>query len=758
LNGNKITATTVDVKPFDAKLPEVVGIKFTGPKSFEIEFSEPIANTGSPSISVKSGTTTVGVNNASITGYNTNKISVDLYTSLTDGKEYTITIKGFEDYAGYGMIVFATDIQYAADKSDIVATVDKAEQTYVVIKFNKPVVINGTAKDYFYHTFSAWQPLGVYTDAAMTTPVSTTPVEKIYLKFAEGTTGYPIREGTTQLVIKEKAGDKYIKDNWDNKFAGATLDVTVTADKTPPSVTELSVSTETSLKVKFDENVTFTKDNVEVLNADGSKNDDISISVTGSGKEFTINLGANLAGKSILVNIKNVEDKALSPNKMELFTQTLDVTDKTPPQVTKVTKKIIPGGEQAIYVFYNEAMGDSALNKANYYFVSGSTWNRASNTPEFYDGNKVVRIELTNTEKDYLASYDFVIMNVKDVAGNELISSTTANANILAYNATQNAPKVEKVEAKSTTTVDVTFDQYLTEVDAAAFTVNGAAVVGMSLSTNSKGNTVVTLTANSSNKIAYNKAGASVGINTSSHNVANIFGVNVVTTTIDEASIADKIAPAIKSNGITTLDVDGNGKIDHIKVEFEEAMKFNYVSVANFEVADYTVLDAFAGTVVPTDATDRPSGVGNSAVIYITIEEKDTPDTGATPKVKIKGTLKDLAGNDYAVKDDAIASVDKAAPVVITAITEQIVAGSSKTVVFSEELSGDAKDAVENAITNATSQGQLSYSWSGRTLTVTNESDSEDTNFASGDVEVDIIKDLADPVNTSDDVKVIKIP
>jgi hypothetical protein len=732
-DGNAIKAVTLDVKPFDATLPEVRGIKVTGPKSLEIQFSEPIKDGGTRSVSVKSGTTTIGVN-STFTGYDTDTINVSLYTNLTDGKTYTIAIKGFEDFAGYKMINYSSDIAYAADKTEITATVEKAEQTYVVIKFNKPVKIDGTAVDFFYHTFSAWKPMGVYTNAEMTTPVSSsTAVDKIYLKFAEGTTGYPLREGTTNLVIRDTANDKKIKDNWDNAFLGATLTVEVTADKTPPTVTDLTVESESSLKVKFDENVTFKDSNVEVLNGDGSKNNDIKITVTGSGKEYIINLGTSLAGKTIIVTIKNVEDTALTPNKLVSYTVTIDVTDKTAPQVSKVTKKIVVGGEQALYVFFNEAMGDSALSKDNYFFKSSDTWKKISNTPAFYDGNKVVRIELTDDEKGYVSgSYDLVIMGVKDTAGNTLIAKTVSNGDIKAFDDATNAPKIEKVQATSTTTVDVTFDQFLTDVDATAFTVNTKAVSGMALSTNDKGNTVVTLTTADDGKFNYDISGAVVAMTPSgTAKVANIFGVNAASATktpgaADDA-IKDKIAPAVKENGITTLDIDGDFKIDHIKIEFEEAMKFNYVSPANFEVADYTVQDAYAATVAPTSATDRTGAtVDDSAVIYVRVTEKDDPDTGVKPNVKIKGTLKDAAGNDYKVSDDAIASVDKVAPKVTATATS---AEKKVTFVFSEAVytnsSGTLTDVVITDFTiNDTGAGTIgtatiSVSSDKKTVTIT---------------------------------------
>jgi primosomal protein N' len=172
-----------------------------------------------------------------------------------------------------------------------------------------------------------------------------------------------------------------ITDNWGNEFHGATFDIRVSADKTPPAVTELKVATEETLKIKFDKNVSFSKNNVEVLNADGSINSSINITVTGSDMEYTINLGTNMRGKSILVKIKNVEDKSLIPNKLVLYTAVLDVIDMEKPYVTKITKKIIPGGEQSIYVFFNEKVSGTALVKDNYFINDAGTMKKVTNTP-----------------------------------------------------------------------------------------------------------------------------------------------------------------------------------------------------------------------------------------------------------------------------------------------------------------------------------------------------------------------------------------
>jgi hypothetical protein len=649
------------------------------------------------------------------------------------------------------MINYTTDIDYVADKSEITATVKEAEQTYVVVEFNKPVTFGSTPKDFFYHTFSAWKPLGVYSDEDMSVPVTTSAaVDKVWLKFAQGDgTGsgnYPIAEGETKLTIRETANDKKIKDNWGNEFLGATLTLTVSADKTAPSVSEIKVESPESgksrLKVIFDENVKFKTENIEVLNADGTKNKDIRISISGSGKEYIVNLGTDLAGKSVFVTIKNVEDTALSPNKLVTYTATIDITDKTAPSVNKITKRI-DSEEQALYVFFSEEMGDSALSKDNYFFshTTNDVWKKIENEPTFYDGTKVVRIELTDTEKAYFTGSTYnaiVIMNVKDIADNNLLAKTTAFGAINDWNVAANAPKIDTVDdlpkAIATDKVEVTFDQYLTEVDPLAFKVNGEDVTGLELSTNSKGNSVVTLTVDETVKFGYDATHGSraINIDTTTAKVANIFGVNVVSINYTGV-IEDKIAPEIAKIGstddddITTLDVDGDGKIDHIKIVFKEAMKFNYVSPSNFEVDDYDVLDAYASDAAPTSASDRTGAdVKDAADIYIRVKEKDSTDTDVVPGVKIKGVLKDVAGNDYEVEDDFLDSVDGVAAVVKTQITAAgtLTANGTHVLAFSEALDDASKTAVKSAVDAAfteTGAATVTSAWddAGTTLTVT---------------------------------------
>jgi len=760
-----IKETTIEVTPFDRYLPEVVGIKVTGPRNLEIEFSEPIKKTSpSGTISLKTGSTTVGVNSQSISGYNTNVIKFTLYSDLVDGKTYTITIKDFADFAGYKMVNYVGEIEYVADKSEIVATVEKAEQTYVVIKFNKPV--KGLKKDFFYHTFSAWKPLGIYSDENMTVPVSSSEaVDKVWVMFYDGTDGYPIPEGQTKLVIRDKVGDDKIKDNWGNEFLGAELVLEVSADKTPPSVVELKVDSERALKIKFDEEVKFSADNVEILNADGSKISDLKITVTGSGKEYTIDFGKNLSGKSIIVNIKNVEDKALAPNKMALYSEVLDITDHTAPSVNKVTYKEVPG-ERALFVFFSESVNDTALNKDNYYLIyknaqNNDVWVKFSNDPEFYDGDKVVRIELKEEELTKVKANGsrVAIRDVEDLAENKMLIKIVDQ--ILPYNHNENKPKVTKAEVTAANKVALTFDQYLTDVDADAFTVNGAAPVGMEVSLNDNGNTVVTLTTHDDHKFTYDVSDTTKEIvSIDGSKLKNIFGVDAfsqeidaVKNTEDEVVLEDKVKPEIDFAG--TLDLNLDGKIDNILVKFKEAVKFNYISATTFTVEGYTVVDAYATTSVVDDVYYDGRGsavIANSDTVIIRVKQKDESDVTAKPKVKVVTEIQDVVGNKYDLEKDAVTPKDMTKPFVVETTLPaagSVNAGTYK-VVFSEALHQDSrnalKQAVESAFTKTNATVTVTWGSDNKTLTVT-VTIGDSGSVTIGTIGSQTVKDVAENLN-----------
>jgi hypothetical protein len=635
-DGTEIEKTEIKFKAFDATLPVAEKITVTGPRNFTITFSEPIKNGGA--VEVKSGTSVIGVNPSFGTGGR--DVTVDLYSSLADGKTYEITVKNFEDYAGYKNVVKTFSLAYAKDNSAPTATVEKVDQKYVVVKFNKPV--SGLHKDQFWHTFTAWKAMGIYKDEGMTTGSAiglTDSVDTVWVKFAvDAENGKPIAEGNTIFGILGKvevSGTTYeIKDNWDNKFETTEFKITVNADRIAPEVAELTVDTESSLKIKFSEDVVFNENNVEVTDADGKSIDGVSVGVSGSGKEYTINLGTGLAGKTIVVKIKDVTDTALQANRMAVYTATLTITDKSAPTVSKVTKKV---SEKALYVFFNEAVDNTALDKANYAFINPTTYSLTliSKDPVFFDGNKVVKIQLTDDELTDLnsKSLGLFVQRVKDLAGNAMSGQTKLYSEILEHDADSNKPYIDKIEVVAADKVVVTFTQYLKRVDRGAFAVNGTTPAAMEYTTNSDGNTVVTL--KPSVNFASNLTGASLVVNTDGeYKLLNIFDVAAKneTKTAAEGHMIDKIAPSLAKDSSGKYDVTVSGTT--VTIKFNEAIDDGALSTRTFEVKDNTV--------------DRIES-DDSATVTLTLRNEVTAGTEVSITQKLP--VYDLKGNEFKHSD-----------------------------------------------------------------------------------------------------------
>lgn len=636
--GTSVDKVEKTFKTFDAVLPEAQSIKITGPRSIEIEFNEPIKEKGE--ISIKAGTSVIG---SSIKEVNGNVAVVDLYSELKDGTSYEVTVKNFKDYALYNNAVKTLTLDYVAVKEAPTATITKVDQKYVVVEFNRPV--KGLAKENFYHSFSAWTAQGVYSDSKMTTEVaSNIAYNKVYVKFASldadgKLTGYPLKQGENLVTIKSKANDVEVKDNWNNVFAGQTITATAAADTTAPEVTELKVSTGTELTIKLSEEVKFTKDNVEILDSEGKKIDGVSVSVKVKDADeysYTISTGKDLTGKTVIVNIKNVEDTALTPNKLSLYTATIQVTDTKKPEATKVTKVInldkdskITGG--SLYVFFSEEVDGTALDVNNYSLQDKTefTVTKLTKAPSFYDGSKVVKIDLTASQAENVNSgnYYVAVNNVKDMTGNVMVGKVLTT---ISTNADTSAT-VKSVEATSVNTIKVTFDSYLTRVDNGAFTINATTPAAMSLSTNDKGNTVVTLTAKDS--FNYDATNAELKVTpTDTFKLLNIFGVNATGYT---GIASDSIAPTIAKVDDKLVTAANEGA-SAITIKFTEKLDAASLSKYTFKVKDYDVnsvsLDADGLTVVITvDTTGDSKVFVKDQVLEVTQVQ----------------ALSDKAGNDF---------------------------------------------------------------------------------------------------------------
>ena len=758
---------------FDATLPEVISMEVTGPKRVNITFSEPIATYGK--ITLKSGNSTLSVN-TSFSGKGTNEISIPLYSTFVDGRTYEITIRDFKDFAGYANIIKTFEFLYEKDETPPVATVKEVTQKYVKVSFSKPV--NGLTKDHFSHTFSAWTSIGltttdVFKTSGDTVVKPTDSVKEVYVWFynngldKENERAIPEGKTTFRIRSKTSTSNYEIKDEWGNKLGDVYFEIEVTSDKMPPEVSKIEVVDEDQIKIVFTKEVTFTKDNIEVLDTDGKKIDGVKIRVLeeGTGKEFNVTLGKKLAGKLILVNIEGVEDTSLNNNKMIPYSEVIEITDKTPPEIYLVTyDDTYRKNETYLYVFFDEAVDyESALQVSNYYIYDGSTYTRLTGEASFFSGEKIVRITLSDKEYTKIKNLKgqsgrgLFVVNVKDLAGTEIIPKIKK---IDGPQSTANRPEIleNTVKATAPDRVEFLFNQELSSVEISAFRINTNksnvtyTIIGMD-TTLENGKTKVILTVEGEERVSGTRKAVSlpydaegITLELDGDKVTNLFGDKGADKT--GIAIEDKIAPEVKEI------VAGSGDKE-IYIKFAEKL---YASLAHMYCFDLVITDEdddelIAGIHYETSLTD------DGKTIVVKIKNGNYGEYTVGPEETFKYIM-DLKYNLAASFDEVKVKIeDEKEPEVIQPITSEIGAGGNATIIFSEPLKSTSKTTVENAIRNADKAGvNLEFTWNseGSRLTVRNKGSSS-TNFKNGKDSVKVEVTVTDLEGNSNLVTIINI-
>lgn len=675
-----------DVTFFDATVPTADAIKLTGPTTLEVTFSEVMDSTVNPTILVNNG-----VYGASFDAWDGNTAKFNLSTKLADGN-YTVKITGAKDAAGYTALAKEFTLAYAKDTTVPTATVDKADQLKVTVKFSKKV--KNVTVDKFYHTFSAWTATNIYQADGTTAVTAGDFVDTVVVQFAtSATVGKPLVAGNNTLTIAQGAAGSELQDLWGNKFATATYTVAVTADTTAPKVSKVEVTSEKVIKVTFDEDVlgATTAANYIVYDKDG-KEVTTAKTVAYASKVATITFASNLASGNYTVKVSNVTDTSIYLNKIVAQTEAFAITDLT--AATSITGEyVVSGSNYLIYVTYNEDMDTTTtLNKANYQLGTGALASAA--TIEAFGGNKVVKITTTVNP----AGLTVKVKNVKDAAGNALDLFTTLETGALA---TAGAPTGTGIKTTSLNTIEVKFNKHLSAAPAASFTVDttdagaAVAVAAATYVNNSDGSSTVTLTLAAAENLA-NEGDVLVTVNVVDTNVKSFTGASVAAGVVAGA-VTDGIAPAFAATTpVNVFDNDNNGQIDKVVIEYTENINKDTVSLLSYTVAGYTVsavkvLDIAVGT--PAQAAASAVGTQNGEYVVLTLTEKSTKDTGAVPAVTQALTIQDTSANGL-VAQAAKTPVDKA--LAVTTVTAQTIK-TSATATFQVSEPGTAY-LVDNAL------------------------------------------------------------
>jgi fibronectin-binding autotransporter adhesin len=188
-----------------------------------------------------------------------------------------------------------------------------------------------------------------------------------------------------------------------------------------------------------------------------------------------------------------------------------------------------------------------------------------------------------------------------------------------------------------------------------------------------------------------------------------LFRIAYGATTVTLTDVAPVIA------GRQTRDVDGNGRIDRIRLTFDQNLNDDF-SGLTVTVAGYTV-------------TGFSTGTANDAVVDVLLTESGAADSGATPAVRITAntSLKDVAAT-VLVQTEGLgtAASDGAAPVLLSAAFNDldangVDAGDTLVLTFSETVASAAMVPAELGlpVTNDTLGGATIANQSGlATITV----------------------------------------
>lgn len=639
-DGLNLNRTTMTFIAADTDAPRVISVMPASSSSIEITFSEPIMTIGT--VTFNSSNLVFGVSSMSGTG--TNKILVQLNGIMTNGVTYAITARDFKDHVNNNSVYFSGSLTYKPDTTPATARVLYANQAVVAFEFTKPV--KGFTTNHFYHTYAAWTPLNLYKDEAMTQQVGSNElVSKIYVRFAmkSGNTilGYQLPSGAVNVTILEYAGSgQRLQDSWGNSFTGGTYRVSVVADTTKPTVTKLDATGSNTLSLEFSESVKFNSNNLQVVYSTGSTIPNLGINVTGSGRTYTIQFtGVDLTGRSIRVNLTNVEDEALLPNTMTSYTKTITMPDFVAPTLTEVVKD---SNLRYVYVYFSEPMNVSSTsntgsitNRRNYTLYSGNSSLVLSTTPTLVSGkdNRMVRLALSSTENTFVTQNSnayLLITDVQDAAGNTMSTQTIRFTNMT--DLYLNPPLLSSVRATDLRTVTAIFNQVLTRVDAGAIRVyiGNTAYTPVNLTFNPSGNqTLVTFQIN--RDLPYDLLNTRLEINTSSTvRLENLYDYTVEDTWMD---IDDRISPAIAKTASAPVRDDvkilTDANITTITLTFTEVIK-----VMDYPLTTFTVADA---------AVTKIEVATNKVILTIAPEN----DMSETPSLTMNSNIQDTSGNTF---------------------------------------------------------------------------------------------------------------
>lgn len=721
-----IADTTVDFAVLDATAPTVEGATSMGNKILKVKFSEEVQNITASSTAVVAASS-YRLNGNSLHTYGLSGITYDSdsrtatlsFTNALPAGDYKLEVS--HDNAIMDMVglrLMQTEVSVSVTNNETAGKVQSvvvdADKTYIDIEFSKALASTSDAKNTAL-TISAANGTLVNILAAQSAGITVNVKDGKLRVTGSGANFTAITGPGTHAVnlYNSTSNDIWVKDAYGVKYEESSTSYSITADYVKPTVVSVVQATSTAIDVTYSKAVTDTainKYNYTIKNSSDTVQPITSVEFKSGNqnKVVRINLTSAPTSGDYKVSISGVRSTS-GNNLMDAYETTIAIGDTVGPTI--VTNGVEFTGQNVYVTFSKNMDSTTATNAANYQFKGEALPSGTSLTMISSNQVKIVFPVATTVAVGNLLA---VSGNVKDAVGNPLQGfgqsmALRARTDIITVAAWDSNP----IRVTGRNKLEFKLDKELQSIVPASFTVNGTPATNASF-INADGKAKVELTMPTDFFRFDGTVGGAAATLTlvAGQNTLGFDGRGLNAGAVGTA--ADYIAPELVSttaNQVRAYDVDEDGFLDHIVVEFTEAMNNAYMSLASFKVAGYKVLSvatdnaanigALVGTL--TTATTAGNGTnGNFAVIVIEERTGSNYDTGATPAVTFVGTMKDAArGNEFVLPTSAKVATDLAAPVLVgvassaTLATGNVPANTVFTLTFSETVVSNA------TITNA---------------------------------------------------------
>lgn len=709
----------------DIAVPAMVKARAEGIRNIAITFSEPLDR----SVSAADTIASLRINDGAIglltaATYIDAKRELHIITAADLSGTVKVTVLAAPNnligYDGRTVAPGSVTFQYVAPTDAPKVSVKESTPFSVTLEFNRNVQNTKAATTFYSWGFN-------FVGNANQVAGNTAGVVQVDDRTVAVTFANPMPPGNSNFYIYYAAATpdaNKIKDYFNNVLPPTQLVVSNPVDTDKPIVESVSYNTTKERVI-----VTFSKPVEAGTGTNGAErlsnytlrdslNDPIIITAaafqsTPTASTRIIELAVNEAGTGKLkggsynLEVANISDRALPPNTMLPQTIAFTAEDKIPPTVLSAV--LVSGSDKKVRVNFSEPMDPASITDYTMYFYheadpASVAQISADTNLTAAPGNRSVLLDFTGVVPavTLAAGQHLHVGRVKDAAGN--MTTNLVTPLVIAAAANYTAADIHSVQATARKEVALIMNALISGVVAADFGIDpgtGTYADAASVKSVTQGAGKTTIVLETAVDLPYNAAAVRIRTQSASGVAGATGGAKDVDNNrilFNNVAVADRIIPVLAATDpIQTMDVNGNGRIDHIRVEFVELMRLASIAPSQFSVAGYYVLDAYAATAPPTvpatpgsfDASRQSAVLENSVYIYIAVEEKPAQDYTSQPIVNITSGPQDLELNLFAGATNKTAKALTYATVTFTTTGNNdgaIAAGETLVLTFSKAM------------------------------------------------------------------------